>query len=54
MTAVTERRQRAKESLINNAVQRVKYLLRLIARELRPEAPRKRLLRRCRKSREDR
>jgi len=38
---------------VRSAVQRVKAILDRLALELRPEAPRERLLRRCRKAHSD-
>ncbi|MEE4664144.1 hypothetical protein V2K62_03920 [Pseudomonas alliivorans] len=53
MTAVTEQKRDAKHSLTNDIASKVKQIFRLIVRELRPEAPRRRLLERCRKRREE-
>lgn len=54
MTAVTEKQRRVKPSLVSDIVRRIRWILRAIARELRPEGPRKRLLKRCRERRENR
>ncbi|MCD5981504.1 MULTISPECIES: hypothetical protein [Pseudomonas] len=53
MTALTVRKRDAKQSLTNDNASEVKQIFRLIVRELRPDAPRRRLLERCRKRRNE-
>ncbi|SDW70818.1 hypothetical protein SAMN05444514_10658 [Pseudomonas syringae] len=51
MTAAIDRQRRVKLSLPACALLRITYFLRTIAYALRPEAPRQRLLDRCRTKR---
>ncbi|WP_163002341.1 hypothetical protein [Pseudomonas viridiflava] len=53
ITAVIERKRNTKPSLTSDIASRLKQVLKVIIRELRPEAPRRRLLERCRKRRDD-
>ncbi|MBD8569583.1 MULTISPECIES: hypothetical protein [Pseudomonas syringae group] len=53
ITTVTEGKRDTKPSLTSDIASRLKHIMRVIIRELRPEAPRRRLLERCRKRRDE-
>lgn len=53
ITTLTEGKQGTKPSLTSDIASRLKQVLKVIIRELRPEAPRRRLLERCRKRRDE-
>ncbi|MEE4080963.1 hypothetical protein [Pseudomonas viridiflava] len=53
ITTVTEGKRDTKPSLTSDIASRLKQVLKVIICELRPEAPRRRLLERCRKRRHE-
>ncbi|WP_163026907.1 hypothetical protein [Pseudomonas viridiflava] len=53
ITTVTEGKRDTKPSLTSDFASRLKQVLKVIIRELRPEAPRRRLLEGCRRRRDE-